>query len=239
MSMQPDGGIVGWTTRRTPRLALALAACASLAFAGLAGCEESAPSTKAPTTPDNPSTALGKSAKMARDTEAAIGQQQAAMEQQAGEVGRESLGELRVKGLTFKLPAGWQRQNPSSTMRLAELSYAGADGGAPAQAVFFVLGGSAADNIARWKGQMQLEGQAKEETRTVNGIVVTTLTMEGTYRGMTAMGGAAPPQPGTRFVGVILEGPEGPVQIRLTGPVATVRAGEASFMQMISGIGAK
>ena len=62
--------------------------------------------------------------------------------------------------------------------------------------------------------------------------------VDGTYLagGMRPMGGdEATPRPGYRLVGVVLEGPQGSLFFKLTGPEATARAMEGSLLEMVAG----
>ena len=131
-------------------------------------------------------------------------------------------------GITFAVPADWERGNPSAGMRLAEFRLPG--GG---EAVVFHFGtaggGPRQANIDRWVNQFRPnDGQpaaraARVETRTAEGLTISRVAIEGTYT-PTAMSPTAPPspsQPGWALRGFIIEGgPQGPVYLRLTGPEA-------------------
>ena len=49
------------------------------------------------------------------------------------------------------------------------------------------------------------------------------------------MGGGGEAQTGYRLVGVVLEGPEGSIFFKLTGPQATVEAMESELLTMVRG----
>lgn len=206
-------------------------ACLALgAGAGLVGCEE-----KAPPTPANPSTVLGKSAKSARDLRDQIGgAQQQQVSQAEGITGEGNATE--IGGVLFPIAGTWQK-GPSGGMRAAV--YLVSAGGGEAECVFFTgIGGSADSNINRWKGQVSSDpgGEPRVTTDTIDGIKVTQVSMVGTYRGMSAGGAPSAPQPGTRFLGAIVEGPRGPIQVRLTGPAEVVDAAEPAWKAMIFGL---
>ena len=46
-------------------------------------------------------------------------------------------------------------------------------------------------------------------------------------------GGPKTPQPGSKLLGAILENPNGNVFVRMTGPLATVKAADVDFRKMI------
>src|SRR5580704_19580275 len=92
-------------------------------------------------------------------------------------------------------------------------------------------GGSVDANLDRWVGQfLQADGKpskaaAKIAKRTIHGSEVTTVDVSGAYTGMggpTAQGGAA--MPGYRMLGAIVEGPQGSIFFKFTGPEKTVAA---------------
>lgn len=150
----------------------------------------------------------------------------------AGESGKE----FAVGGFVFAAPQGWELGQPSSPMRKAELKAADPKSKAVAETVFFHFGpgqgGTAADNIARWKGQVTDLAKEKVEEKDFAGTKVTLVRFEGTYQsGMP--GGPKTPQPGTVLLGAILEGPQGNVFVRLTGPSALVGTLEKDFAAMI------
>lgn len=131
-------------------------------------------------------------------------------------------------GITFAVPADWERGNPSAGMRLAEFQIPG--GG---EAVVFHFGtaggGPRQANIDRWVNQFRPnDGQpaaraARVETRSAGGLTISRVAIEGTYT-PTAMSPTAPPspsQPGWALRGFIIEGgSQGPVYLRITGPEA-------------------
>lgn len=150
----------------------------------------------------------------------------------AGEAGKE----FAVGGFVFAAPKGWEMGQPSSPMRKAELKVTDAKTGAVAETVFFHFGpgqgGTASDNIARWKGQVTDLAGEKVEEKDFAGTKVTLVKFAGTYQsGMP--GGPKTPQAGTVLLGAILEGPQGNVFVRLTGPSAWVGAIEKDFAAMI------
>jgi hypothetical protein len=98
-------------------------------------------------------------------------------------------------------------------------------------------GGGTKANIDRWLSQFQEPReklQSKVEEVTVNQRKITYVQAQGTYlSGMP--GGAKTPQPNTMLLGAIIEGQDGSVFVRLTGPVRLSTASQAAFRKMVEG----
>lgn len=221
-------------TPTTPKTATLL----SLALAGLIvlpSCEDKTPPEKA--TRETPQSVLGGAAKMAKDVKSAIQAQDQQTQAMADAISAAPGDFTSIGGLRFKIPEGWTKQEAGG-MRLAQYVFTGPDG--PADVVFFGIRGSASDNIARWKRQVTADPGVnpvvRERSLTAGNLKITYVILEGTFTGMTAAGQPAPPKPGTRFFGGYIEVPGAdPVQIRVTGPVATVQPMEAAIEAMLSG----
>lgn len=219
-------------------------------FAGAlgAGCEKTGPSAPAPgqnpapagtaISPDNPSTALGKSAKMARDAGSLIGGAQAT-ELAAAEAITGEAHTVKAAGLTFTVLSAWKKQasGGGSTMApLAEFTFEGAGG--PARLAFFSTGGSVEANLERWRGQVTENGQRAEAqvlTTSTGGLSITTFQAAGDY----TPGMNRPMQPGQMFLGGIVVGSRGQVQVKLTGPIDTVKPLVPQFEAMMKGVSAE
>jgi hypothetical protein len=99
-------------------------------------------------------------------------------------------------------------------------------------------GGSVDDNLKRWYGQFsQPDGKAsdaaaKTKKEKIGGLPVTTVDLAGTYTGSSMMGPTTP-KPGFRLLGAIVEGPQGPVFFKLTGPAKTVESSRAAFKKLL------
>jgi hypothetical protein len=99
-------------------------------------------------------------------------------------------------------------------------------------------GGSVQANIDRWIGQFQGSKSApKVEKRTISGLLVTTVDVSGAYNGM---GGPrapeGPPKPDYRLLGAIVEGAQGSVFFKFTGPAKTVADNQAAFDKMLASL---
>jgi hypothetical protein len=151
-----------------------------------------------------------------------------------------------AKKLHWTDPAEWKRTPPASSMRQAQ--YAApkvACDTEDAELVVFYFGpgqgGKVDDNLTRWYGQFtQPDGgstrdQAKIDKRTVNGLNVTTVQVQGTFDGGGMMGqSASGPKPGWALLGAIAETPAGPWFFKMTGPAKTVAAARAPFDALVA-----
>jgi len=112
-------------------------------------------------------------------------------------------------------------------MRKAQLKIPGAKADEAADVTFFHFGaqggGDAASNAQRWLMQFKGDESAKKvEAQEIEGTKVTLVTTEGTFSsGMP--GGPATPMENQALLGAIIEGPEGNVFIKTTGPAALVK----------------
>ena len=153
--------------------------------------------------------------------------------------GEESSG-TAASGLTFDLPAAWQRDTPSSAMRLAQATVPGA-AGAGELAVFYFgpgQGGGVENNFERWLGQVQSDGVAKPERGSfeANGFRISWIDARGTLLPSGMGSGPATPQPGSRLLGAVVEGDGGPWFFKLTGPDATLAAEREPFLTMLRSV---
>nr|QKW93783.1 hypothetical protein [Vitiosangium cumulatum] len=153
-------------------------------------------------------------------------------------------GAPEAGGLTWTAPTGWESQG-TRPMRAATYRIAPAKGDTDAAelAVFYFgagQGGAVDANVKRWLGQFQksdgtpvTDKDAKTKKETLNGLAVTTVDVKGTYTGGGPMMGPSTPKPGYRLLGAIVEGPEGPLFFKLTGPERTVASAEKGFRKLL------
>lgn len=145
-------------------------------------------------------------------------------------------------GIQWTAPAGWKGE-AERPMRLATYTLApGAD------CVFYFFGagkgGSVEANLDRWIGQfLQADGKASKAAakiakRTIHGWPVTTVDVSGAYTGMGGPMAKAggPPMPGYRMLAAIVEGPQGSVFIKCTGPAKNIAANQAAFDKMLASL---
>jgi len=152
---------------------------------------------------------------------------------------------ITVAGVTFTPPGSWNDIGASG-MRQAQLRMSPVDGDtAEGEVNVFYFGpesgGGVEANLDRWVGQMTLPdggdpaGNAEFSTFTANGMPGHLVSLNGSYKsgGGRPMGGGGEILPGYRLVGLVLEGPQGSVFFKLTGPEATVRAMEDDLFSMV------
>ena len=154
-------------------------------------------------------------------------------------------GATTIAGVTFTPPAHWDDMGPEG-MRQAQYRLAPVAGDdEPAEVNVFYFGpesgGGVEANLQRWIGQMVLPAGADPDSAvtrrdlTVDGMPVHVVAVDGDYKagGMRPMGGDGETRPGYRLVGVVVEGPQGSVFFKLTGPVATAQAMEQDLTTMV------
>ena len=152
-----------------------------------------------------------------------------------------------VGGLTWAIPAGWEKQ-AQRPMRAATYRTPPAedDGGPGEVAVFYFgpqQGGTVDANVERWLNQFdQEDGRptsevADREAIEVDGMPVTLVRASGTYNAAAGpMAARADLRPGYRLIGAIVEGPEGAVFFKFTGPDRAVVEQEANFDLLVDSI---
>jgi hypothetical protein len=137
-------------------------------------------------------------------------------------------------------------EEPSNKFRAYQFSVPG-DGGKAELVIFFFgagSGGSAADNIKRWKGFFQppegktIDEVSKVETKKIGAVEATYLDVRGTYLFKN------PPfdpnakverRPDYRRFGVVFGSKNGPYFITLTGPAKTMEQQKKAFDNWLQG----
>jgi hypothetical protein len=143
-------------------------------------------------------------------------------------------------GVDWTEPERWTREAPSG-VRLATYQIPAKDGGDAAQCAVYYFGqgqgGGVEANIERWIGEFQDPPPADRSTLQVNGMSVHRVEVSGTYFAH-AMGSsdAATEQRDATLLGAIVEGPNGSLFFKLTGPSTTVSAAEAEFDAMLQSL---
>ncbi|HEV7868634.1 MAG TPA: hypothetical protein VGO90_13190 [Chthoniobacteraceae bacterium] len=145
---------------------------------------------------------------------------------------------FEVGGLTFKRPAAWGWVQVSSPMRKAQLKVPGSKPDQNADITFFHFGaGGGGDidaNTKRWLGQFRsAAGAEKTEAKEIAGKKVTLVSTQGTFSsGMP--GGPTTPLENQALLGAIVDGGEGNVFIKMTGPAEVVNGAREPFLQFIT-----
>jgi hypothetical protein len=148
--------------------------------------------------------------------------------------------------LGFTPPAEWKARPASSSMRVAEFILPRtADADADGELIVYYFGGTGGSvdaNIERWTGQMQTpEGAAvappARDSRTINGLKVTTVDVAGTYIAEVRPGSSERHnKPGYRMRASVIETPRGPYFIKAVGPTATMAKWEPAFAEFLKSL---
>ncbi len=148
-----------------------------------------------------------------------------------------------VGGLTFKRPDTWKWVPINSQFRKAQLHVPDPTNpaGPGADVVFFNFGvgqgGDVEGNISRWVGQFaKADGSEIKpvvEAATIKGTKVTRVRVDsGTFNsGMP--GGPTTPMENYGLYGAIIEGPQGNVFVKMTGPADIVLAAAKNFEGLV------
>lgn len=145
------------------------------------------------------------------------------------------LGADSGAGIKWTAPANWKAE-AQRPMRLATYTVVPVPADSePAECGVYYFGpgqgGSVQANMDRWIGQFQSKDPAKRDERVVHGLKVTTVDVSGAYTGM-----AAAAKPNYRLLGAIVEGPQGSVFFKLTGPARTIAQSQAAFEKLLASL---
>lgn len=143
-----------------------------------------------------------------------------------------------LAGLRWQVQEPLQWRQPSRPMRNGEYIVAGSES---VLTVFHFpgMGGDLRANVTRWVGQFRnAEGQpmtlenASVEDKTIAGLPVTTVDVQGTFA--TSMGSDGTPQQNSRLLGAIVTGPQGPVFFKLVGDAESVGSAAEAFSALVA-----
>jgi hypothetical protein len=145
-----------------------------------------------------------------------------------------------LDGLRSRTPADWKEEAPSNRMRLAQFRLPAQKGDKEdAELVIFKgLGGSAKQNVERWKGQFQppegkkIDDVSKVEEFKVSGADVTLLDVHGTYLSKNppfAPNAKVEKKPDYRMLAAQFETKNNIYHIKLVGPAKTIEHCKTGF----------
>ncbi|TVQ77993.1 MAG: hypothetical protein EA380_06575 [Phycisphaeraceae bacterium] len=145
---------------------------------------------------------------------------------------------LVSEGVAMTVPEGWVQETPESTMRAAQFRLPPADGAAPGEmAVFRIRGGGVEDNFTRWIGQFSsMPGEPQRGRRTAGNLAIDWIKLRGTLTVAPMAGGTGEAQPDSVFYGIIIMGAPVPMQIRISGPAATLDRHAQAITDFINSI---
>src|SRR5262249_7131825 len=138
--------------------------------------------------------------------------------------------EVRLGELRSLTPASWQKEAAAPPFRKDQflLPRAEGDEAETLVVVYHGIGGTAKQNVDRWKTQFKPpEGKTIEEVAKVKELKVgnrpaSYLDIEGTFLDSVPGSGYVTPRPGYRMIAVHIDGADAPYHIKVTGPAKTV-----------------
>jgi hypothetical protein len=148
-------------------------------------------------------------------------------------------GEETMQSIVWTVPSNWRSVPNPNGMRLATYHVPAAAGAADEAELSVVrAGGSPEANIERWVGQFADRGSDKRAQRKVNGLMISTLEISGTFNagGMTTSDAPANPRKGWMLAGAVVETDEGLYFFKLTGPSASIKAARRDFDALLASI---
>jgi hypothetical protein len=146
---------------------------------------------------------------------------------------------------TLKYSAkGWTQRPAASSMRVAEFILPRAvDDKENGEAVIYYFGGQGGgveENLERWMNQIEQPGGrasrevAKSTSMTVNGLKVTMVDVTGRYVAEVAPGSnERHNKPNYRLIAAVVETPNGPYFLKVTGPRKTIDQWNAAILEFV------
>ncbi|MGE0708742.1 MAG: hypothetical protein AB7N76_21290 [Planctomycetota bacterium] len=139
---------------------------------------------------------------------------------------------------------GWKQEAPSSGMRAAQFKLPGKEGGKDLELVVYHFGagrgGTVDDNVTRWLAQVKRPADApapRREAWAQNGLAIHTVEADGTYVAeMRPGGGERHSDAGSRLLGAVVEGADGPYFVKLVGPRADVERWTESYRAFLESL---
>jgi len=144
-------------------------------------------------------------------------------------------------GVAWVKPGRWIAELASG-MRLATYVIPAAPGVETATCKVYYFGpgqgGGTDANIERWVGEFENPGRPVRRERKIGGMSVTQIEVSGTYTAHAGMGGGGSetPTPGWTLLGAIVEGPNGALFFKLTGPSGTVAPAKKEFDALLASL---
>ena len=142
---------------------------------------------------------------------------------------------IQIGQLQAKVPKDWEKEQPSSSMRIAQFRFPGNDGDGEL-AIFSGIGGSVDANLNRWYGQFKSETEnsvSESAMRSNSQIIdmdVTFSYVEGTYlKSSMGMGGTKTEMPNYALLAAIVSTPDGLYYFKGTGPKSTMDYHKVNF----------
>lgn len=144
-------------------------------------------------------------------------------------------------GVAWQVPSRWTEE-PATGMRIATYGIpAPASGGEAARCAVYYFGpgqgGGTDANIERWIGEFENPTRPVRRTFEVRGLKVSRVEVSGTYLAHADPSqGASGPSSGWTLLGAIVEGPDGALFFKLTGPRASADPAAQEFDGMLASL---
>ena len=117
----------------------------------------------------------------------------------------------KIGDLLANVPDSWIGIRPSSSMRLMEFRLGVAADNANL-AIFKNIGGTIDNNLERWSGQFGYslsDSEVNIRAENINGMLVSIISITGTYTNTMAFSSATQPKQNYRLLGAIADTPDG------------------------------
>lgn len=139
--------------------------------------------------------------------------------------------------VAWDVPSAWKTAPNPNAMRRATYEVPASGDGGGAELTVSTAGGGVEANVTRWASQFG-DAKPKTETRTVQGLKITTVEIKGTYAGGGPMmgGGAATPKEHAMLLGAIVEQGDREHFFKMTGSEKTLTAAKKDFDALVASI---
>ncbi|HRP03044.1 MAG TPA: hypothetical protein PLE30_10405 [Candidatus Kapabacteria bacterium] len=138
---------------------------------------------------------------------------------------------VNISGIELTTPDTWQREAPSSSMRVLQYALK-SDNSLKVTGFFFGEQDLIKENIDRWKNEFVKITNEKEEKLNNN---ITFLTLDGTYKVKPfPMAEENTPTDGYMVIAAIMPSPEGPYYFKIYGPKDKLAAEISSFKKFLA-----
>ena len=144
-----------------------------------------------------------------------------------------------TSGITWTVPAGW-RDGGARAMRLATYVVGGPDPHLVAECAVFHFGagqgGGVDENIDRWVGQFEGTPGSSRRALSVHGMNVTRVEIAGTFLAPGADMQSQARLGAWKLLGAIVEGPQGSVFFKFTGPAGVIDGAAHDFDALLASL---
>lgn len=138
---------------------------------------------------------------------------------------------VKISGIELTTPDGWQREAPSSSMRILQFALK-ADNSLKVTGFFFGEQDLVKENIDRWKNEFTQISNDKEEKLNND---ITFITLEGTYKLKPfPMAQETTPTDGYMVLAAIVPTPEGPYYFKVYGPKDKLNSEIGNFKKFLA-----